>query len=167
MCIPSDTITVISPTVLRKMFITVVLHFLDKTAIVTFYKYNHRNVLQLHYHIMTAEQRKRWVEGNEVAYWIKDKEVFDFNRMYEKRWIGFEVNGLKHATAGCTASSQRALAHTVCFVTSKWGLGICFENLYQTWPKCSGKVRSLSAESLLFRKRKRDALISKAQKKTQ
>lgn len=43
---------------LCKMFITAVLHFLDKTAIVTFYKYNPRNILQLHDHTMTAEQRK-------------------------------------------------------------------------------------------------------------
>lgn len=165
MCILSDTITVISPTVLCKMFVVVVLRFSDKTAIVAFC--NHKNSLQLHYHAMTADQWKLNVEGNEVTNWIKDKEVLDFNCVYEKRWIGFEVNGLKHATVGCTAPSQQALAHTVCFVTSEWGLGICFENLYQTWPKCSGKVRSLSAESLLFRKRKRDALISKAQKKTQ
>lgn len=55
-CILSDTINVTSPTVLCKMFITVVLHFVDKRAIVTFYEYGHRSILQLY--TMTAGRKK-------------------------------------------------------------------------------------------------------------
>lgn len=41
-----------------------------------------------------------------------------------------------------------------------------FHNLYQTWPKCSGKVRPLSQRPCCLERERRDALISRAQNKT-